>query len=231
MDSTHDRASSPSTFQSQWTPDTNPTTLPFPRDNPPFNLTAIDWHQLSLSDSEFTPHTWEDLTHLISTNQLEKLLRVPSSLKAYLAWSAHVKKEYGSATNYLLDQRLGWTPLSKEGVLRFPLANPTPFADPRDFKILRNDWPYGLDAGIYHIVVWLKKPLPVDQRGALTEEGRQMVERFVGKVFREKVGEEREGEKVLWFKNSRDLQSVRGLEHVHVLVRGVGKGELGEWLV
>lgn len=186
-----DESSLPSVFQAHWQSNPDPTALPFPRDNPPFPLTAIDWHQLSLTDAEYTPHSWSNLHELISANQLEELKRWPSSLKAYLAWTAHTKSKYKSIMAYLLDQRLFWEPLEDEtGALRFPVRNPTPFADPADFKILRNDWTYGFEPGITHIVVWLKQRLPVDEKGALSNEGREMVDAFVKKEFRQKTGEE-----------------------------------------
>ncbi|PWO24389.1 glycoside hydrolase protein [Pyrenophora tritici-repentis] len=179
---TLDESSLPSIFQAEWRSNPDPTALPFPRSNPPFALTAIDWHQLSLSDSDFTPHTWPNLQYLISTNRLEELKRWPSSLKAYLAWTAHVKQKYGSVMTYLLHQRLYWEPLAEDesggtGALRFAVRNDTPFADPDDYKILRNDWTYALE-GISHIVVWLKQRLPVDEKGALNEEGKALVDAF-----------------------------------------------------
>jgi len=138
--------------------------------------------------------------------------------------------------NYILRERLHWIPL-EEGTFRFKIENPTPFADSRDYRILRNDWPYALGEGIVHIVVWLKTPLPVlEETGELTEEGYAMVRAFVKEKFTERLRdrdvlgrEEKEDEKVLWFKNTTRLQSVRALEHVHVLVRGVPEELLEEW--
>ena len=37
-------------------------------------------------------------------------------------------------------------------------------------------------------------------------------------------------ERVVWFKNWVGLQSVRGVEHVHVLVRGAPEGLLRGWV-
>ncbi|KAF2120759.1 hypothetical protein BDV96DRAFT_274908 [Lophiotrema nucula] len=225
-----DIESHPVTFQSTWKGNPDPTALPFPRDNPPFQLTSIDWHQLSITDDQFIAHTWEDLHDLISAGQLDELKRWPSFLKAYLAWSAHVKAKYGSATQYLLQQRLLWTPLNSSGAFRFELKSTTPFADEEDFKILKNDWTYAVTPGISHIVVWLKQPLDVDGEGALTEKGRKAVTDFVRDRFRVPAGEEKEGEKVQWFKNTTNLQSVRSLEHVHVLVRDVDEETLKLWM-
>jgi hypothetical protein len=226
-----DSSSLPSVFQSTWKHNPDPTALPFPRDDPPFALTAIDWHQLSITDAEFTPHTWSDLHHLISTNQLDELKRWPSSLKAYLAWTAHVKEKYGSVMTYLLQQRLFWEPLEDEtGALKFDVRSATPFEDPEDYKILRNDWTYAFEPGVRHIVVWLKQRLPVDGEGALNDEGRKMVKDFVKREFREKAKEEEEGSKIIWFKNTTNLQSVRSLEHFHVLVRDVDDEILKRWM-
>ncbi|KAF2995828.1 hypothetical protein E8E13_002099 [Curvularia kusanoi] len=227
-----DPSSLPSVFQASWKTNPDPTALPFPRDAPPFALTPVDWHQLSLRDADYTPHSWANLHHLISTNQLDELKRWPSQLKAYLAWTAHVKERYGSATAYLLSQRLFWETIDDgSGAMVFEVRNVVPFADGQDFKILRNDWPYGHEEGVRHICVWLKQRLPVDAEGALSEEGRGMVERFVDGEFRVKAGEVERGSKVLWFKNSTSLQSVRSLEHLHVLVRNVDEEVLKQWLV
>jgi len=227
-----DESSLPSVFQSTWKHNPDPAALPFPRENPPFALTSIDWHQLTLTDAEFTPHSWANLHHLISTNQLDELKRWPSFLKAYLAWTAHVKKQYGSVMAYLLAQRLFWEPLEDEtGALRFDVRSSTPFADPEDYKILRNDWSYAFESGIRHIVVWLKQRLPVDAEGALNDEGRRLVREFVQKEFRQKAGELEEGSKIIWFKNTTNLQSVRSLEHLHVLVREMDGDVLKQWMV
>ena len=62
--------------------------------------------------------------------------------------------------------------------------NPKPFADPEDYKILRNDWPYGLAPGISHLVVWLRTPIPVESdEGYFTDESRALIDGFVQRVF------------------------------------------------
>jgi hypothetical protein len=115
----------------------------------------------------------------------------------------------------------------------FPYNNPIPFADPSDYKILRNDWPYGLAPGIAHLCVWLRTPVPVHEHGGdLTDESRALIEEFVQRTFVERLA--REGytnpkNHVLWFKNWTALQSVRSLEHIHVLVRDVPESILFEW--
>lgn len=148
-----------------------------------------------------------------------------------------MKEKYGSVMAYLLTQRLFWTPLristeegDAEGALKFKVQSQTPFSNEEDFEILRNDWGYAFEPGVVHAVVWLKHRLPVDEEGALSQEGRDMVEDFVAREFRGRAGEDHVGEKVLWFKNTTTLQSVRSLEHVHVLIRGVGDEVLERWM-
>jgi hypothetical protein len=154
---------------------------------------------------------------------LEELTRLPSDLRRYLAWSASTKEEYGNMTNFLLQKRLRWAPLPSSDPSTgptFAVENPIPFASPKDFLVLQNDWPYGLSPGIRHICVWLKDRLPVDDiEGDLTKEGREMVQRFVNERFVKVLGPDR----VLWFKNWARLQSVRGVEHFHVLVKDVSE--------
>jgi hypothetical protein len=133
-----------------------------------------------------------------------------------------------------MQERLRWQslPLStaKTGPV-FELKNPTPFADPSDYKILPNDWPYGLAPGITHIVVWLKPRLESEpSRGDLTPKSRAQLEEFVQKKFVDRVRDlPGPRDRVQWFKNWTALQSVPGLEHLHVLVRDVPEQIISEW--
>lgn len=129
-------------------------------------------------------------------------------------------------TNFLLKERLRWTPLpssDQDAGPTFEVENHVPFASTNDYMVLPNDWPYGLAPGIQHVCVWLKDRLPVDIiDGDLTAEGREMVQQFVNERFAKTIGAER----VLWFKNWAKLQSVRGVEHFHLLLKDVSREQL-----
>ncbi|KAK7887425.1 hypothetical protein LTR67_009845 [Exophiala xenobiotica] len=200
----------------------------------PFRLTALDREILSMSNDEFSPHTWEEIKQIIAENDLHLFKRWPSDLRRYIKWSADTKAAYGNIPNFVMRERLRWTPLpsstAKTGP-EFAVEDPTPFAHEADYKILINDWPYGLDEGIRHIIVWLKTRLESEPtRGDMTPKSRQQVEQFIHTNFVNRVkdlpGEE---EKVVWFKNWTALQSVPGMEHVHVLVRDVPDHVIAEW--
>ena len=114
---------------------------------------------------------------------------------------------------------------------RFEPSNPTPFVDENDYRILPNDWPYGLEKGITHLVVWLKNRLEIEAtRGDMTPKSRRQVEEFVQRTFVDRIRDLPGHEvKVMWFRNWTALQSVPGMEHVHVLVRDVPDAVVTEW--
>ena len=76
----------------------------------------------------------------------------------------------------------------------------------------------------------------------MTPESIALVERFVQGIFVKPLRASRanrgvdgeydsgNGDCVLWFRNWTGLQSVRGLEHVHVLVRDAPRDLLDLWV-
>ncbi|PLN81827.1 hypothetical protein BDW42DRAFT_167901 [Aspergillus taichungensis] len=213
-------------------------------EEPAFNLTDLDRQLLTQTDEEYVPHDWEDLKAIIAINDPSKFKRKPSDLIRYLAWSKDTNAHYGSITNYICQRRLHWhlpappnttssSTKTTDSEPVFPFTNPIPFADPADYKILRNDWPYGLEPGIVHLVVWLRTPVPVDSvTGEVTPESRALIDDFVARTFVARLALEKipaPDDHVLWFKNPTALQSVRSLEHVHVLVRDVPDEVVAEW--
>ncbi|KAL8788699.1 MAG: hypothetical protein Q9213_001513 [Squamulea squamosa] len=202
--------------------------------SPAFDLTDKDRENLARKEEDYHPHTWENLKQIIASNELENLRRWPSDLKRYLQWTKQTKQAYGTITNYICQERLHWQPLRdsnpEEGPV-FHVENPTPFADPRDYKIMYNDWPYGMTSDITHIVVWLKTKFEVEPTvGDLLPGSRQLIEDFVQRTFIDKLEEQGgAGDTIMWFRNWTGLQSVRGMDHIHVLVRNVPKDIMDEW--
>lgn len=129
----------------------------------------------------------------------------------------------------MIAERLRWTPLPcDERTLQFAHESSIPFQDPKDYAVLLNDWPYGVDHGISHLIAWTKVPIPVSaESGDLTEESRRLVYDFVERYFVRHL--EGGWDRVLWFKNWSSLQSVRGVDYVHILVRGASSAVLEKW--
>ena len=171
---------------------------------------------------------------LSGNNDLALLERKPSDVIRYNEWTSKIEATYGSINNFVCQERLHWTPLpgsSPESGPVFAHVSPVPFANQDDYKILRNDWPYGLTPDITHLVVWLKNRIHVNEHnGDLTAGSRERIEDFVQVVFTDRLARDGDGnDRVLWFKNWTALQSVRGLEHVHILIRNAPEDLLEEW--
>jgi hypothetical protein len=82
-------------------------------------------------------------------------------------------------------------------------------------KILYNDWPYGVDSKIVHLVIWTKFELIEDpSTDDLIPEARQEIDEYVQRTFSSKVNPEN----VIWFKNWTSLKSVHAVEHFHVML-------------
>ncbi|KAF2184540.1 hypothetical protein K469DRAFT_578773 [Zopfia rhizophila CBS 207.26] len=193
----------------------------------PFELSEVDRQVLGMTDAQFVPDNWNALKAIIVSNKLENFRRYPSDLKRYIKWTRKTKAEYGTMTKYMCERRLHWTSQASDNSGNtFTFKNPRPLVDPDDYKILFNDWPYGFTPDIVHLVVWSKVPFGVKpDTGEVSDESKVLIEDFVQKTFVARLGKER----VLWFKNWTKLQSVRAVEHFHVLVRGADSSLLQEW--
>lgn len=143
-------------------------------------LSAKDLGIISTPDEEYHFSTWPEVQKLILDNRLDLFQRVPSELRKYLQYTWKLKQEYGSVMDFILTQRLHWDmPITPKG---------KPFESEQDIKILWNDWPYGLDKKIVHIVVWTKFDLEDDPAtDDLTEKARAEIDAFVLKTFGSRV--------------------------------------------
>ncbi|MCJ1362404.1 hypothetical protein MMC16_001507 [Acarospora aff. strigata] len=171
------------------------------------NANVKDRRILSTPDEQYHRQTWPEVQHIIKTNRIDLFQRVPSDLRRYLGYNAKLKKEYGSVMNFVVKKRLRWTDLTPK--------SPIPFSEPDDIKILYNDWPYGIDAKIVHLVVWTKFDLEDDPAtDDLTPKARRDIDDFVDRTFCSKLP----SENVIWFKNWRSLKSIHAVEHFHVML-------------
>lgn len=100
--------------------------------------------------------------------------------------------------NFVVKKRLQWIDLTP--------TNARPFSDPctgdvllnlmfstdkyfsADMKIIYNDWPYGIDEKIVHLVVWTKFDLEDDPAtDDLTPRMREEINQFVDETFCKRV--------------------------------------------
>lgn len=130
-----------------------PPTAPLPVECPPFlqNLSGKDITILATPDADYTTVTWPMAREIVATNKLGDFQRLPSQLRKYIEYNYNLRKQHGSVMNFVLKERLGWElPIVAKG---------EPFEEASDLKILWNDWPYGLDERIVHLVCAQSHPL------------------------------------------------------------------------
>lgn len=144
------------------------------------NLSEKDMGIIATLDSDYHYQTWDEVCKLTKSNRLELFQRLPSELRRYRAFTWDLARTYGNVGNFILNHRLGWSsPVTPKGAA---------FQFEDDLKILYNDWPYGIDPKIVHLVVWTKFELKEDAvTGDLTNQARQELEDFVTKTFRSRV--------------------------------------------
>ncbi|TWU74498.1 hypothetical protein ED733_005416 [Metarhizium rileyi] len=178
-------------------------------DCPPFliGLSEKDRRIVGTSDLFFTLLTWQEVCAIIQENRLEAFQRMPSELRRYKAFTFTMAKQYGNIASFILEKRLRWqVPVQ-------PRGEPFQYAD--DVRILWNDWPYGLDKRVVHLVVWTKFELKARQtNGDLTDKTRAEIDAFVTRTFRTRVP----AENVIWFRNWTSLKSIHDVEHFHVMM-------------
>ena len=150
------------------------------------NISPKDRGIISTPDSHYTADSWAVVQDKVAQNRLELFERLPSDLRRYLAFTWKLRQDYGSVMDFILSQRLGWE-------LPIMPGGGRPFEVEGDVKVLRNDWPYGIDGRIVHLVVWTKFVLEDDpETGDLTDVARGQIESYVrgafDKVPRENVG-------------------------------------------
>ncbi|TLD30112.1 hypothetical protein E2P81_ATG06765 [Venturia nashicola] len=157
-------------------------------------------------DSDYDRITWDEVKEIIAANRIEAFQRVPSDLRRYRQYIHSLGKTHGSVLNYIQNNLLQWPTLEPKG---------PPFTCPTDLKILYNDWPYGLDERIVHLVVWTKFELDEDKKtGDLTDAARMQIQNYVDYIF----GCRMDSRNVAWFKNWTRIKSIPAVEHFHVLL-------------
>lgn len=134
------------------------------------SLSAKDKEIIGTRDEDYRPQTWAEVVNIVRTNRLGDFRRWPSDLRRYREYIWWLNRDYGSVMRFMLQKRLRWA----EPVV---LRGSRPFECEDDFKILKNDWPYGLDKTIVHLVVWTKFKLEDN------EETEAEIDRFVAKTF------------------------------------------------
>lgn len=134
------------------------------------NLSDKDISLIGTRDEDYRVQSWGEVVDIVRTNRLQDFRRWPSELRRYREFVWKLKQDWGSVTEYMLSERLHW----KEPIT--PRSS-RPFECEEDLQILFNDWPYGIDERIVHLLVWTKFELKDDA------ETVAEIERFIERTF------------------------------------------------
>ncbi|KAI3326640.1 hypothetical protein HD806DRAFT_532276 [Xylariaceae sp. AK1471] len=173
------------------------------------DLSDKDLRVLSTRDEDYQRISWEQVGQIITQNDLGSFSRVPSDLRRYLEFKYNIENKFGSMLDYVLQKRLQWPSIVPSG--------DTPFSNTSDYKILWNDWPYGIDKEITHLVVWTKFWMDA-ATDDISPYIHAAIESFVVHVFCDTESGGLDRSRVIWFKNWTSLKSVGGIEHFHVML-------------
>ncbi|KAI1427689.1 hypothetical protein F5Y12DRAFT_736476 [Xylaria sp. FL1777] len=191
-------------------------------DNTPLYISEDAKKALRSGVDYLVPHTWQEIKDIIAAGNMGALKRNPIDTRNYIAWHSQVSEQYGGVAEFVRQKRLFWnehTAVKPEILLNHS----------DDYKILRNDWPYAFPPEVCHLVVWSKVKIQVDSETGLPDVGSTMlIEEFVDRVFGEGLKCRRNEDNLLWFKQKSLFQSVRALEHIHVLIRGADEAAVTE---
>lgn len=147
-------------------------------------LSEKDERIISTPDDKYRMYTWPEVQDIILQNRIDLFQRQPSNLRRYLASNWKIKQGHGSVMNFVLTQRVKWA----EPVV----ARGRPFEFDDDIKILYNDWPYGIDERIVHLVIWTKFDLAENpETGDLSDEARSQIQTYVDRIFLPSIPSER----------------------------------------
>ncbi|KAI8883550.1 hypothetical protein K501DRAFT_333247 [Backusella circina FSU 941] len=136
-------------------------------------------------------HPWEEILHYVSINQVSNLKRNIPGQEIYVKWTSETIEQYGSVTNYLKKEKVIFPPDTDVDEKGRPIT-----------LILPNDFPYSVDPGITHVLIWSKVPLLKQHVESLLDE------RYGSSIY-----------EWSYFVNPPEVQSIPSMPHVHVFMR------------
>lgn len=187
----------------------------------------------NISDTEIN---WSEVQEYVGTGELYKLRRSKDETVKYRAHKAALKEKNIEMIDHILG-KLDWNldDLTNLNDNTYPTINDkieACFSQKDLFKLLPNDFPYMFESNIIHILVWSKIQLPLylDDKTEVSMENQNSVlptmyppmkdkiERFLENTLTEKLKLKPDTDFV-WFLNYSNLQSIKGISHVHLLIR------------
>ncbi|KAH3762525.1 hypothetical protein Pelo_5637 [Pelomyxa schiedti] len=160
------------------------------------------------------PFSWDRLSEIVGAGKTELLGREPAAQTQYVESMRGLKGTWKSVDDFILVKHFGWTqrnaastyPSPNCGAATAPTAvweahRPPEYDESTFVRLSDNDYPYWVEDGIRHHVLW---------------SGRHLSEVEVDAELGRALGP---GHDVMWFENKGDRKSIKRLHHVQVFSR------------
>lgn len=165
------------------------------------------------------PISWEQAREYVYNGHLELFKRSPEGTAKY---QKH-KETLTGDISIAVCGKLGWDPqeIIDLNTVRFPNGTQkveAAFSSSNWFKTTINDFPYDFEDGIQHLLVWSKISLPLYDENSETIQNATYNRILNFLKYNLEVKYHLDSKDYLFFINYNNLQSVRGISHLHLLL-------------
>ncbi|KAF8820397.1 hypothetical protein IE077_003216 [Cardiosporidium cionae] len=160
-------------------------------------LSARDFSTRSLTKA----FSWEELKEIAALGGIDALMRWPEVQKFYRQSMNNIKTTYESVDDYILITKFAYAEKYLEnGKIQ---ARPTEQAEMSTVNLCLNDFPYAIEEGLSHYILWSLKELSSDEANAMLRN------EFDSALY-----------DIIYFLNAPALQTVGSVHHWHIFVKG-----------
>ncbi|KAL3233758.1 Uncharacterized protein RNJ44_03798 [Nakaseomyces bracarensis] len=166
--------------------------------------------------------SWAEIKDIIASGELQRLKRAPEETARYHEHKRILAEQNVEIGDYILGQ-LGWsvTELGEINQISDDARLQKSFSSTELYKLSLNDFPYDFEEDVCHLLIWSKINLPLyssdDDNAEIRQDMHDKIEQFIKRNLQTYLDPKTDD--YGWFINYRSLQSIRGISHVHLLIR------------
>lgn len=182
--------------------------------------------------------SWDDVIKYINNKELFKLRRSKEQTDRYHKHKDELKRQNMTVSQFLLQKKLKWDEneiyeLNHTKYITAQQRLNAILTKRQLFKVTLNDFPYNYEPNVLHLLVWSKIRLPIyindttdidnintdnNTYPEMNPECEMLVNKFLSKTLHDKY-KLSYGVDYVWFVNYLNLQSIKDLSHIHVLIK------------
>ena len=179
---------------------------------------------------------WDEGKEYITSGELWKLCRTEEMTYKYQAFKKKIELKNLDFTDVVMG-KLNWSmeQLTTLNDKKYPSDNDkinASFADDSLYKLTINDFPYNFEQNVHHLLIWSKIKLPIYLDDDMLNEDlnsptkafptknllmKERIDIFLLENLEKKFGFKKKD--YFWFINYSKLQSIRGISHIHLMIR------------